>query len=88
MWKESFEFYVAGKSEPEALLGRGVLAFTIDQGGFMQPYQGIVELDGRSLEEIAMAYFRQSEQIPTATSSWTNSVFLMVLAMTQTTPRS
>ncbi len=56
----------AGKSEPEALLGRGVLAFTIDQGGFMQPYQGIVELDGRSLEEIAMAYFRQSEQIPTA----------------------
>lgn len=56
----------AGKTEPEALLGRGVLAFTIDQGGFMQPYQGIVELDGRSLEEIAMAYFRQSEQIPTA----------------------
>ena len=56
----------AGKSEPEALLGRGVLAFTIDQGGYMQPYQGIVELDGRSLEEIAMAYFRQSEQIPTA----------------------
>lgn len=55
-----------GRSEPEALLGRGVLAFTIDQGGFMQPYQGIVELDGRSLEEIAMAYFRQSEQIPTA----------------------
>ncbi|WP_180898293.1 Hsp33 family molecular chaperone [Martelella soudanensis] len=56
----------AGRSEPEALLGKGVLAFTIDQGGFMQPYQGIVELDGRSLEEIAMAYFRQSEQIPTA----------------------
>ncbi|WP_174802738.1 Hsp33 family molecular chaperone [Martelella limonii] len=55
-----------GRTEPEALLGKGVLAFTIDQGGFMQPYQGIVELDGRSLEQIAMAYFRQSEQIPTA----------------------
>ena len=55
-----------GRTEPEALLGKGVLAFTIDQGSFMQPYQGIVELDGRSLEEIAMAYFRQSEQIPTA----------------------
>lgn len=55
-----------GRASPEALLGKGVLAFTIDQGSFMQPYQGIVELDGRSLEEIAMAYFRQSEQIPTA----------------------
>ena len=56
----------AGKATPEDLLGRGVLAFTIDQGSFMQPYQGIVELDGSSLEMIAMGYFRQSEQIPTA----------------------
>ena len=29
------------------------------------PYQGIVPLDGSSLEEIAGVYFRQSEQIPT-----------------------
>ncbi|MBO3758455.1 Hsp33 family molecular chaperone [Ciceribacter sp. L1K22] len=55
----------AGEASPEKLLGTGVLAFTIDQGSFMQPYQGIVPLDGSSLEEIAGVYFRQSEQIPT-----------------------
>ncbi|MGV1790412.1 Hsp33 family molecular chaperone [Rhizobium lusitanum] len=54
-----------GRTEPEQLLGKGVLAFTIDQGRFTQPYQGIVALDGASLEEIAGTYFRQSEQIPT-----------------------
>ncbi|PRX09646.1 UNVERIFIED_ORG: molecular chaperone Hsp33 [Martelella mediterranea] len=56
----------AGMAAPEQLLGSGVLAFTIDQGSYMQPYQGIVQLDGSSLEDIAMGYFRQSEQIPTA----------------------
>ncbi|OLP45118.1 Hsp33 family molecular chaperone [Rhizobium oryziradicis] len=59
------ESLAAGKSSPTDLLGNGVLAFTIDQGGFMQPYQGIVPLDGSSLEDIAGFYFRQSEQIPT-----------------------
>src|SRR5690349_15993207 len=59
------EAIAAGQTEPEQLLGRGVLAFTIDQGKFSQPYQGIVALDGASLEEIAGTYFRQSEQIPT-----------------------
>src|SRR6218665_247170 len=54
-----------GRTSPPDLLGRGVLAFTIDQGRGMQPYQGIVPLDGSSLEEIAEVYFRQSEQIPT-----------------------
>jgi molecular chaperone Hsp33 len=38
---------------------------TIDQGVHTQRYQGIVELNGISLEEAAMQYFRQSEQIPT-----------------------
>ncbi|QFY62293.1 Hsp33 family molecular chaperone [Rhizobium grahamii] len=55
----------AGEIEPEQLLGKGMLAFTIDQGKFSQPYQGIVALDGATLEEIAGTYFRQSEQIPT-----------------------
>lgn len=54
-----------GRTEPQQLLGNGVLAFTIDQGRFSQPYQGIVALDGATLEEIAGTYFRQSEQIPT-----------------------
>lgn len=55
----------AKKTSPTELLGEGVLAFTIDQGRGMHPYQGIVPLDGSSLEEIAGVYFRQSEQIPT-----------------------
>ncbi len=55
----------AGQIEPEQLLGKGMLAFTIDQGKFSQPYQGIVPLDGATLEGIAGTYFRQSEQIPT-----------------------
>lgn len=54
-----------GDASPEKLLGTGVLALTIDQGNFMQPYQGIVPLDGTALEDIAGVYFRQSEQIPT-----------------------
>ena len=54
-----------GETSPAQLLGEGVLAFTIDQGRHMHPYQGIVPLDGSSLEEIAGVYFRQSEQIPT-----------------------
>ncbi|MBV2142428.1 Hsp33 family molecular chaperone [Falsochrobactrum sp. TDYN1] len=55
----------AGRTRPEELLGRGTLAFTVDQGAYMQRYQGIVALDGSTLEEIARTYFRQSEQIPT-----------------------
>jgi len=55
----------SGKASPEALLGHGVLALTIDQGPYTQRYQGIVQLDGSTLEDVARAYFRQSEQIPT-----------------------
>lgn len=55
----------AGRDRPEDLLGRGHLAMTVDQGAHMSRYQGIVELDGRSLEEAAHGYFLQSEQIPT-----------------------
>ncbi len=55
----------SGETAPEQLLGRGILAMTIDQGSYMQRYQGIVQLDGADLEEVAQSYFRQSEQIPT-----------------------
>jgi molecular chaperone Hsp33 len=51
--------------EQGVLLGRGHLAITIDQGGDMDRYQGIVALEGESLTEAALAYFRQSEQLPT-----------------------
>ncbi len=47
------------------MLGAGALAMTIDQGPDMNRYQGVVGLDGGSLEDAAHQYFRQSEQIPT-----------------------
>src|SRR3954468_6427897 len=48
-----------------ALLGRGHLAMTIDQGGDMSRYQGLVALEGGTLEDAAHEYFLRSEQIPT-----------------------
>ncbi len=50
---------------PEALLGRGHLAFTIEQGAEVARYQGVAPIEGGSLEQAAQLYFRQSEQIPT-----------------------
>ena len=38
---------------------------TIDQGADMSRYQGLVALDGGSLEDAAHEYFQSSEQIPT-----------------------
>jgi molecular chaperone Hsp33 len=47
------------------LVGKGSLAITIDPGGDMERYQGIVPLDGMGLGEAATSCFEQSEQIPT-----------------------
>ena len=52
----------ASPSVPE-LMGRGYIAFTVDQGEDTERYQGIVELIGATLAECAQHYFRQSEQI-------------------------
>lgn len=49
-----------------ALMGKGHLAITIDQGPDMERYQGVTPIEGRTLEEAAIGYFAQSEQIPTA----------------------
>ena len=48
-----------------ALIGNGRLAMTIDPGGEQVSHQGVVPLDGKSLAEAAIDYFRQSEQLPT-----------------------
>ncbi len=48
-----------------ALLGKGYLAFTCDQGPDMDRYQGIVGIEGDSLTEMTGAYFRSSEQLVT-----------------------
>ena len=59
------EAIAAGQTDAGALLGKGHLAMTIDQGPDMSRYQGLVALDGGSLEDAAHEYFLRSEQIPT-----------------------
>ncbi len=46
-------------------LGKGYIAFTVDQGQYAERYQGIVELKGASLTDCVQHYFNQSEQIGT-----------------------
>jgi molecular chaperone Hsp33 len=47
------------------LLGKGYLAFTVDQRKKDDRYQGIVELSAGTVAEAVQHYFRQSEQLPT-----------------------
>jgi len=55
------------ESEPspsaDRLLGHGYLAFTVDQGPEQNRHQGIVTIEGASLAEMALHYFRTSEQL-------------------------
>lgn len=48
------------------LLGKGYIAFTVDQGISENRYQGIVELKGDSIVEAVQHYLTQSEQIKTS----------------------
>ena len=59
------EATAANSASAGALLGRGHLAMTIDQGQDMSRYQGLVALEGGDLEAAAHEYFHRSEQIPT-----------------------
>jgi molecular chaperone Hsp33 len=52
-------------TDSSVVTGHGMLAFTVDQGPDMNRYQGVVPLEGASLQGAAMTYFKQSEQIPT-----------------------
>lgn len=54
-----------GPAGLSSLVGKGRLAFTVDQGPETERYQGIVELVGETLSECVQHYFRQSEQIDT-----------------------
>ena len=55
---------IAQAAPGEDLLGRGHMAFTIDPGGGMTRYQGVIALEGQGLERAAHHYFERSEQIP------------------------
>lgn len=55
-----------GQIEPAPhLMGEGHLAFTVDQGPDTELYQGVVDLQGKTMSELALRYFKQSEQIDT-----------------------
>ena len=47
-----------------ALIGSGYMALTVDPGKGMERYQGVVALEGKGLANAALAYFKQSEQLP------------------------
>jgi molecular chaperone Hsp33 len=47
----------------DTLLGAGYLAFTVDQGADLNRHQGIVTIEGATLAEMALHYFRTSEQL-------------------------
>ena len=49
-----------------ALLGQGYLAFTVDQGPDRERHQGIVAIEGGDLADMALHYFRTSEQLQCA----------------------
>ncbi len=57
------------RSDLGQLLGKGYIAFTVDQGPNTERYQGIVELRGARLSDSVAYYFRQSEQLSTALSA-------------------
>ena len=57
--------HAAPADDRASLIGKGHLAFTIEQAGSLARYQGVVALKGQRLEDAAHEYFRQSEQIPT-----------------------
>lgn len=62
----SFDDVMKESDSLEDMFGEnGYLAITIDQGKFMERYQGIVKLEGDTITDAAEEYFRSSEQLPT-----------------------
>ena len=51
--------------ETPHLVGGGYMALTVDEQNGLPPYQGIVDLKGKNLSELALRYFKNSEQIDT-----------------------
>jgi molecular chaperone Hsp33 len=59
------EIPATGRGTQPAIIGHGHLAMTVDPGGSLDSYQGIVPLSGDTLLAAVHTYFRQSEQLPT-----------------------
>ncbi len=62
---ERLDTLLQDNPEPTAshLLGSGYLAFTVDQGPDSHRHQGIVSIEGDGLADMALHYFRTSEQL-------------------------
>jgi len=62
---EALDAVLAEQSEPGAgaLLGEGYVALTVDQGPDAERHQGIVQITGESLADLAHHYFETSEQL-------------------------
>lgn len=83
---------------PAQLLGQGSLAFTMEAGHHTNLYQGIVELSGNDLAQVAEQYYISSEQIPTkiklashfcAKTGWrAGGLFLQYLPHTSADPEN
>ena len=65
---EKLESTLAAAETPTAamLLGKGYLAFTVDQGPDRERHQGIVAIEGDGLADMALHYFATSEQLQCA----------------------
>ncbi len=63
--KDKLDELLEADPDPKAtaLLGRGYLAFTVDQGSAENRHQGIVTIQGETLSEMALHYFTISEQL-------------------------
>ena len=55
-----------GMHDFRSLVGKGYIAFTVDQGQHTERYQGIVDLEGADLGECIQHYFAQSDQVDMA----------------------
>lgn len=74
-----------GLDSAGAMLGKGYLAFTCDQGPDMDRYQGIVPIEGDTLAAMSDTYFRTSEQLRThvhlaaaeTPAGWRAAAFIM-----------
>lgn len=79
------------KPSARALLGRGYLAFTCDQGPDTERYQGIVAIEGVDLAEMTGTYFATSEQLRShvrlacakTESGWRATAFIMERVATE-----
>lgn len=64
--KAEESFAKKASSTVPAFIGEGTLAFTVEQNGDLEDYQGVILLEKATLTECVHQYFRQSEQIETA----------------------